>query len=608
MAKSIKAVSLGIVSVIVIAIILIGAISIVLATTFSSSKVTSTLPNTLTTFSNEITDTICTSCTTTATSSSRMTTSSSALNYPTTAQTTNSTIGLELLLSTNSSTIESGQAIAIAASIQNTLSRFNNVSRDSNWLLSAFHENATVDAISQSNQCQQYLTYRLFTGFETLNNISSSTPLFLLPPGFPAPSCPTANNNPSWFLFYPSSYVYNETTFYGPDNVQNAKSQTTLTGYFPSNYNKTSNQIIPSPPSFTSGTYTIAAGDEWGQMVILHFTVLANSTSSSSSTTSSSSSIFSSTSQTINSTLGLELLLSVNSTTIPSEDAISVSFSVLNTLSTTNNLTASGDWEIQGLHSGACDIGEKTKGLGSPVGIAVIPGFYGTNNLSMAGVPYIWHIQPCPASSSFHPNYLSGAWDNVTSFSLLPRSDSGSLNGFYTTSSNNIVMGTQQVQLGYKATLSACNCNGNNFVDSFTSSLPGVYTLVAGDEWGQIVLLHIEVASSNNLPLVWGCSAVGYLSQWGPSTCYEGLYPVNLALSCAIAAATSSGCTEMINSYTLTIWYPYVNQTNEPPPGNCMINVKGYAESLYSYCTLVNSTSFTIEGVVWNGLNNGNIS
>ena len=44
--------------------------------------------------------------------------------------------------------------------------------------------------------------------------------------------------------------------------------------------------------------------------------------------------------------------------------------------------------------------------------------------------------------------------------------------------------------------------NGTGFYNSLDSALPANYTLVAGDEWGQVTLLHFSVVASNSLPKV----------------------------------------------------------------------------------------------------------
>src|SRR5438445_8949167 len=70
------------------------------------------------------------------------------------------------------------------------------------------------------------------------------------------------------------------------------------------------------------------------------------STASTSVTTETRYSGLASTVETANSSLGLKLVLSINSSTIPSQDAIGITVSLLNTLPTANNLTASSAWAV----------------------------------------------------------------------------------------------------------------------------------------------------------------------------------------------------------------------------------------------------------------------
>ena len=353
-------------------------------------------------------------------------------------------------------------------------------------------------------------------------------------------------------------------------------------------------------------------------------TITATSSSSASSTTTSSNS-FTQTFGTVNSTIGLQLQLSVNSTTIPSEDAIGVSVSILNTLSTKNNLTASNDWAIQGLSSGSCDLGNSTNKLFSPAGIAVFRGSYGANNLSTASPLPIWALIECPVDLAFNGTSIIGQLHNITSYSLLPMSASGNYAGYYvipTTASSTcggsvctyyatpdtFAKGVFSTQMSFPTTVYANNSTGGlRPYNSLLSSLPGNYTLVAGDEWGQVVLLHFQVTSSNNLPTVGSfLASSGACDENGnPVPCSTSEYSQAFIFNCVASAATSFGCTEQVSSglgdpgspltyYSITVWYPYVNQPNEPASANCMFSVKDYTSSPYGNCFLVNSTAFAM--------------
>lgn len=140
----------------------------------------------------------------------------------------------------------------------------------------------------------------------------------------------------------------------------------------------------------------------------------------------------------------------------------------------------------------------------------------------------------------------------------------------------------------------------------------GAYTIVAGDEWDQSVILHFLVTLPSlttpfNYPMY--LSSSGASSTWffngttyslpGFSSDINEAYVFNIN-NCAIPASSSSGCTEQIvstvnpqNRYNMTVWYPYVNQnSSEPSWTNCMYYVKGAAGTPYAYCISLNSTAF----------------
>jgi hypothetical protein len=58
-----------------------------------------------------------------------------------------------------------------------------------------------------------------------------------------------------------SNYVQN-------NNSRQFKYTVTIQGYWPNAFNSKSTRI-----PFDPGIYTVVAGDEWGNLVILHFTV-----------------------------------------------------------------------------------------------------------------------------------------------------------------------------------------------------------------------------------------------------------------------------------------------------------------------------------------------
>jgi hypothetical protein len=308
--------------------------------------------------------------------------------------------------------------------------------------------------------------------------------------------------------------------------------------------------------------------------------------------------------ETTDSSLGLKLTLSVNSTTIPSQDAIGVTASVQNILQTANNLTASDDWAVSGLSSGSCDPqGNSTNFLFFPVGLGVFRGTYGLNNISSAGRPlYVWALISCPADFAFVGNQTYPL-SSITSYSLLPGSDNGSYAGYYVVSfaPETLAKGVFPTQMVDQVAIYAAG--GTGFYNSLGSSLPGNYTLVAGDEWGQLALLHFSVVASNNLPQVGSFLSNGQegacTENGNPVPCITSEFSQAFIFNCVAQAASASGCTTQVpsslgGSYTITVWCPYTDQPGEPAGDNCKFSVPGDTGSPFAYCFMVNATAFAL--------------
>lgn len=320
------------------------------------------------------------------------------------------------------------------------------------------------------------------------------------------------------------------------------------------------------------------------------------SLTSSSSSPASSSSVGSPnpTVEASNSSLGLELLASVNATDIPSEDSINVSMWMMNTRSSANNLSAANDWPVHGLSSWPCGVSDWY-----PAGLAVYRGYYEVGNVSDGRPLNLWSsLMECPAEPI----------PSVTSYSFLPRDDIANYSGTSSGSGGNPTRVESSVPIDFAQTLYAAN--GTEFYSSLGSSLPSAYTLVAGDEWGQIVLMHFRVTPSDNLPRVGD-----FLSSTGgcsPGPCAGFRLSDAIVFNCASAAATPTGCSATysegvrysaapIVNYTVTVWYPSYNQPNEPASANCEYEVspvgalmKPDAPPSFGYCLMINSTSFVV--------------
>jgi len=88
-----------------------------------------------------------------------------------------------------------------------------------------------------------------------------------------------------------------------------------------------------------------------------------------------------------------------------------------------------------------------------------------------------------------------------------------------------------------------------------------------------------------------GCSAGGKAAPCWGSPAY--------VFNCLSAAQTQQGCTQLVIAttpnwnFTVNIRYPFSNQTT-PSWANCLWSTQEVPGQGYGYCSLVNSTSFTI--------------
>lgn len=202
-------------------------------------------------------------------------------------------------------------------------------------------------------------------------------------------------------------------------------------------------------------------------------TVSSTSTTSTSSTSSTSTYTGAATSTSATSPAsGLELSLALNGTRISTGEEITATAVEVNTLTTTDNVSAAKDWPIGNLAVGPC--GQ----LNSPVGIAVLSGNYDAANVSSAKALQIYNpaVYACPAILS-----------NIEGFLFQPSSDNATVYGSCGSAAcfNETASATVSVD-GY----------WTGEPSTFTTLPTGIYTVVAGDEWGGIAILHFTVAAS----------------------------------------------------------------------------------------------------------------
>jgi rhodanese-related sulfurtransferase len=187
----------------------------------------------------------------TITTTSTVTTPTSTTPSTTTVQSMN---GLQLQVSINATSLTSGESLQIAISEYNALSTGNNVAAATNWKVNGL----TIGACPNINVLPFGLA--VFQGSYNSQNISQGTPLEL----FGAVPCAQLIRFISGYDFLPDSN--NAAIMPGGDIASPTPMATTET------VNGTYAKGVQLTP-FPTGTYTVVAGDEWGTLEFLYFTV-----------------------------------------------------------------------------------------------------------------------------------------------------------------------------------------------------------------------------------------------------------------------------------------------------------------------------------------------
>jgi len=171
---------------------------------------------------------------------------------------------------------------------------------------------------------------------------------------------------------------------------------------------------------------------------------------------------------------GLSLSLSLDSTTYQPGQQVDIIVDEKNTLSQTNKINASEKWPVSGLGVGPCGT------LNYPFGVAIFQGDYTVANVSSATPLQIYEpgIYHCPMILTGISSYVFQPLSDTAAIFQVPESDAA-----FT-----LEMKTEfePAPTGYWAS-NAPNATLTNFE-------PGVYTVVAGDEWGALVVLHFKVS------------------------------------------------------------------------------------------------------------------
>jgi hypothetical protein len=163
----------------------------------------------------------------------------------------------------------------------------------------------------------------------------------------------------------------------------------------------------------------------------------------------------------------------LDSQTYQNYQDVSIIVDEKNMLSKTNKIAASNKLLSEEFTLGPCT-------WGSPCGIAVFQGLYTTSNFSSATPLVIFNpngAYACPSSS----------WGEGIAYDFKPLSDIATISqSTVPPSSYNLPLNKELQLNGY--------WSGNPPGAILNSFNPGAYTVVADDEWGNLVVVHFTVS------------------------------------------------------------------------------------------------------------------
>ncbi len=209
-----------------------------------------------------------------ATSSTSVTsTSTSTTTQSTTSIGTggNSLENLQLQLSVNASSTGGSGAkvtIQIVAREFNTLATANNVSKSTEWPLSGLSLGSCGTTIYPFGVA-------VYRGVYTAGNVSQATPLGVQP----VVPCPMLIRYISGYVFQPSSDL--AVILPGGTGATATLMQGNVTA---TTVNAMGANLTESTTPLSPGTYSVAAGDEWGSVVVVHFTIGSGTSTSTTAT------------------------------------------------------------------------------------------------------------------------------------------------------------------------------------------------------------------------------------------------------------------------------------------------------------------------------------
>jgi|GEM_PF-625201 len=184
-------------------------------------------------------------------------------------------------------------------------------------------------------------------------------------------------------------------------------------------------------------------------------------------TTTTNTSTTSITSTQSGSLQGLVVRLGLNVTRMTSGATLEVTVSDYNPSSVALNFSKGSGWAVDGLATGWCP------SLNLPVGIAVFQGRYTSANVSQATPLRIFPKVICPMVIRYITGYL-----------FQPMSDNAT-----------VLPGSGETPMMAEVAVSGTYGTTGSGLDQLTPFSHGTYTVVAGDEWGNLAFAYFVVAS-----------------------------------------------------------------------------------------------------------------
>ena len=356
--------------------------------------------------------------------------------------------GLRLTVSSNASDLVVGQPLNVSLSIVNTLPTVNNVKPSNDWLMHAvpvalwppcYFGLPAEAAVLQGNYDSQDIRRAANVTFSYMCMEGVNVDHVIFQPNSDQVNLmglyDVTGTNETLGPFHMS---LNFTTG-GYWNLQNLSSEL--------NIPILGEQYPPRPPAytpFTPGEYTIAVADEWGQVAILHVTVVSVSS--------------------------LQLQAEVTPMVAYEGQNVSISTELYNQYSGGVSLNAS---EILNPSEAPCGLGIR------PIGVSVYFGDFSAGNISSA-LPLTFYDASVPPSCSIR--YSS-------EYTFQAESDSATVT--YLSTSTRMTANYTDMLSGswYSCYQAAGPCGGYQFANFE----PGTYTVLVFDPWGQQVIRHFTV-------------------------------------------------------------------------------------------------------------------